>query len=54
MHGQKTIKLLVNICLLFHEAMYYADIEYRNEVLNIRKVNLHLNIAPLSVLEFNL
>ena len=45
---------LVNICPLFHEAIYYADNEYRNEVLNIRKVSRHLNIAPVNELEYNL
>jgi len=34
--------------------MYYDDIEYRNDIMNIRKISLHLNNAPVSVLEYNL
>jgi hypothetical protein len=52
-HGTMNVKI-INICLLFHETVYYADMEYRNEVMNIRKVSLNLNIAPLSLLEYKL
>ena len=53
-HTDRKHSNLVNICLLFHEAMYHDDMEYRNEIMNIIKINLHLNKAPISVLEYNL